>query len=55
VAAKSEARFFLAWIDRLHAALRQRDRIPSPELKSHVESQLDAARAIYRRLAEQPE
>jgi hypothetical protein len=51
VAAADDARFFLAWIDRLDAAVRQRGRIPNEALRSHVAQQLDAARAVYRRLA----
>ncbi len=52
-ASKPDAEFFLAWTDRLAAAIRQRDRIPSAELKAHVESQIDAARATYRKIAQQ--
>lgn len=52
VDAKSDAEYFLKWIDRLHLAIRVRDRIPSDELKRHVEVQLDAARDVYRKLAE---
>jgi dipeptidyl aminopeptidase/acylaminoacyl peptidase len=52
-ASKADAEFFLAWIDRLAAAVGQRDRIPSAQLKAHVESQIDAARTIYRKIAEQ--
>ena len=50
-ASKTDAQFFLAWIDRLAAAVRERDRLPSPELKASVESQMDAARVIYRGIA----
>jgi len=50
--ARADAEFFLAWIDRLAAAVRERDCILNPELKAHVESQLDAARAVYRKIAE---
>jgi hypothetical protein len=46
-----DAEYFLAWIDRLEAALRQRDRIPSDALKTHVADQLNTARAVYRRIA----
>ena len=49
---KADAKYFLKWIDRLHLAVRVRDRIPSDELKRHVEAQLDAARDVYRRLAQ---
>jgi TolB protein len=46
--ARADAEYFLAWIDRLHADLKARDRIPvSPD---HVKKQLDDARAFYRRL-----
>lgn len=54
-ASKADAEFFLAWIDRLSVFLRQRDRIPSPELKQHVERQLEAARAVYVDVAKRAE
>lgn len=50
---KPDAEFFLAWIDRLEAQLRTRDRVPGEVLKKHVASQLDAARDIYRKIAAQ--
>jgi hypothetical protein len=47
--AREDAKYFLAWIDRLDADLKKRDRIPvEPE---HVQKQLDDARAFYRSLA----
>lgn len=49
---KEDALYFLKWIDRLALAVRIRDRIPSAELRAHVESQLESARAVYRKLAE---
>ena len=48
---KADAEYFLAWIDRLEAQLKKRDRVPSADLKNHVEGQLNAARAVYRKLA----
>ena len=48
---QADAEFFLAWIDRLEAQLNKRDRVPSAELKKHVEGQLNAAREVYRKLA----
>ncbi len=48
--AKRDAEYFLQWIDRLHLAIRVRDRIPSDDLQKHVEFQLDAARDVYRGL-----
>jgi hypothetical protein len=47
--ARADAEFFLAWIDRLDADLKKRDRIPVG--LEQVKAQLDAARAAYRRLA----
>jgi hypothetical protein len=44
-----DAQFFLAWIDRLEAALRKRNRIPAG--LDHVEMQLAAARSVYQKLA----
>jgi TolB protein len=49
---RDDARFFLGWIDRLEAKLKERDRLPSAELKAAVEKQLNAARAIYRGIAD---
>ena len=49
---REDALYFLKWIDRLHLAVRQRDRIPSAKLRAHVEQQLEAARDVYRKLAE---
>ena len=47
--AREDAKYFLAWIDRLDGDLKKRDRIPvEPE---HVQKQLDDARAFYRSLA----
>jgi hypothetical protein len=48
---KADAEYFLAWIDRLEAQLRKRDRIPSDALKTHVAGQLEAAREVYRKIA----
>ena len=48
---RDDARFFLGWIDRLEAKLKERDRIPNTELEAAVERQLNAARAIYQRIA----
>ena len=47
---RKDAEYFLQWIDRLETKLTQRDRIPSPELKARVESQLNAARSVYRQI-----
>jgi hypothetical protein len=40
------------WIDRLSLALRLRDRVPNDELRKHVQNQLEAARAVYVKVAE---
>jgi hypothetical protein len=49
---REDARYFLKWIDRLALAVRVRDRIPSAELRAHVDAQLESARDVYRKLAE---
>lgn len=54
-ASKEDAEYFLAWLDRLSVFIRQRDRIPSEELKQHVERQFEAARAVYTEVAKQAE
>jgi hypothetical protein len=48
---RDDALFFLAWIDRLSLNLRERNRIPDEALRRHVQQQLEAARAIYARMA----
>jgi hypothetical protein len=50
-AAQGDARFFLQWIGRLELALRERDRIPSTAERVRVLAQLEAARAIYAKIA----
>ncbi len=54
-ASQADAEYFLAWLDRLSIFIRQRDRIPSAELKQHVERQLEAARAVYADIAQRAE
>lgn len=48
--AKTDAAFFLKWIDRLEKDVDARDRIPTEALKEHVQAQLDGAREYYRGL-----
>ena len=50
--ARADAELFLKWIDRLSLALRLRDRVPNDELRKHVQNQLEAARAVYTKIAE---
>ena len=50
--ARADAEYFLAWIDRLDADLKKRDRIPVG--LEHVKAQLGTARGVYRRLAGAP-
>ena len=47
--ARADAEYFLAWIDRLDADLKKRDRIPVglEQVKKH----LDDSRLVYKRLA----
>jgi hypothetical protein len=51
VRAPEDAQYFLTWIDRLGDDVRRRDRVPSRH-RAHVESQLSAAREVYRKIAE---
>jgi hypothetical protein len=55
VASRADAEYFLAWIERLSLAVRARERIPSPELRQHVDAQLEAARAVYAKIAQKGE
>lgn len=50
-ASRKDAEYFLQWIDRLEAKLKERDRIPTSELKRRVELQLNAARTVYRKIS----
>jgi hypothetical protein len=52
-ASHQDAEYFLQWIDRLEAKLKERDRLSTPELKKRVELQLNAARAVYRKISAQ--
>lgn len=47
---RADAAFFLSWIDRLESDLKKRDRLPTG--LDHVKMQMEAARAVYRKLAE---
>ncbi len=48
--AREDAEYFVGWIDRLWNDVQQRDRI-LPRQRSHVESQIDQARAMFKKLA----
>jgi TolB protein len=50
-AARADAQFFLEWINRLETALRERNRIPGAAEREHVTDQLEAARAVYAKIA----
>ena len=52
-ASTKDAQYFLQWIDRLEAKLNERNRLPSPALRARVESQLKAAREVYRKIVSQ--
>jgi TolB protein len=49
--AKADAEFFLRWIERLDVALRERNRFPTAAQRAHAAAQLEAARAVYTKLA----
>ncbi len=49
----ADALFFVDWIDKLSLMWRGRDRVPTEELRRHVQNQLETARAIYARLAKE--
>ena len=50
VRSRPDAEYFVAWIDRLAADIRRRDRVPSRS-RAHVESQLATARAAFAKMA----
>jgi hypothetical protein len=47
----TEAEAFLKWIDQLDLVLRARDRFPTPKQREQAQDQLDAARAVYVKIA----
>jgi TolB protein len=49
VSARPDAEYFLQWIDRLDSVVQERNRIPGHR-KPYVKAQLDAARAVYRKV-----
>jgi len=53
VDAREDAAYFIAWVDRLAAQIRQRDRVPARS-REHVESQLAAARTVYEKMLAKP-
>lgn len=50
-ASAEDAAYFQEWIERLSLAVRLRDRLPTSQIKQQVEAQLEAARAVYSRIA----
>jgi hypothetical protein len=52
---RRDAEAFLRWIDQLEGKLRERDRLPTLEIQARVQSQLDAARAVYREIRDRGE
>jgi hypothetical protein len=46
-----EAKAFLKWIDQFEVLLRTRDRFPTPKLREQALEQLEAARAVYVKIA----
>ncbi|MBC8351074.1 MAG: CehA/McbA family metallohydrolase [Planctomycetes bacterium] len=52
--AKTDAEYFVNWIDRLRTDIRRRNRIPSRH-QVHVESQIAEAREVFNNLLEQSE
>ncbi|MEM7013317.1 MAG: CehA/McbA family metallohydrolase [Verrucomicrobiota bacterium] len=46
------ARYFLNWIDRLEADFEARAKLPTPQHRAGVIAQLEAAREVYREIAE---
>ena len=49
---REDAQYFLDWIDKLEAKFTAGDRAPSAEARAHVKQQLDAARAVYRKMTQ---
>src|SRR5262249_16188194 len=45
--AAEDARYFLAWIDRLWDTVQERDRMPDKRSWNEVQAEVDAARKVY--------
>lgn len=48
---RADSEYLLAWIDRLEAQLKKRDRVPGGALQKHVADHLREAREVFRRIA----
>jgi hypothetical protein len=48
---RADVQYFLRWIEDLLVIARTRGRVPNDEMRRHIENQLDAARAVFSRLA----
>jgi hypothetical protein len=53
VRSRADAAFFLKWIEQVSVMARERDRVPNEELRQHLQSQLEAARTVYARIAKE--
>jgi TolB protein len=49
---REDARYFLAWIDRLWETILDRERIPGQKAQEEVQAEVDKARKVYREIAE---
>jgi hypothetical protein len=54
-ASVEDARYFLAWIDRLWAAVQERDRIPGERWRVLVEGEVEQARKVYQKILDDAE
>jgi hypothetical protein len=45
-----DARYFLAWIDRLWDTVQERDRFPDRRSQAEVEAEVNEARKVYRKI-----
>jgi hypothetical protein len=45
-----DAQYFLDWIERLWGAVQERDRFPDQRARAEVEAEVEAARAVYRKI-----
>ena len=53
IRSRADAQFFVQWIDDVAVIVRGRDRVPNDETRKHVQDQIEAARAVYARLAKE--
>jgi hypothetical protein len=54
-ASAKDARYFLAWIDRLWETVQERERFPDKQSQAQVEAEVEAARKVFQKMLDRAE